>query len=513
MPINTNDRDYLAHLWANSVPTNESGRGEGSEPTQHRSASREVFFPDDIPSAQRYWSYSTVVATKNSLKGGPVYLLSNRYFSRTTDTQLRELWQAIPLESREDTYHVPEVEPTCVSEHARNVLSRLGGSRPNGQDEPLSYYESRFAKARRYLKSFGLKTGDLPVESDATKALKLGPKRYRAKLLKLHNAAIEERKAKAKAKAAETRKQRHNNKITLLAIASHQGTLGLPWSDGLLLETLGLPDILRVSQADLFGVLNQENWHSVDLSEKSQVNKAIKRLAKLVEKHCSDRTYLEHWIGKAENAIATLRTVCGKDCRYPLSLILPDETTIEEANKYRELWHRVSNPAWIGEIERGLKSRNPELLKETQSEISTVWNVAKLLNKQKCDLISRVSNHKYKLEREERERIQKLEQAEKIALWRKGKDIRLPYSCPVLLRIQTMDGKRQIQTSRGARFSLAVARAIWPALRSGDFASIPDSLSHYRLDRGRTTADTLVIGCHAIPMEEVCLLAESLGWE
>jgi hypothetical protein len=109
--------------------------------------------------------------------------------------------------------------------------------------------------------------------------------------------------------------------------------------------------------------------------------------------------------------------------------------------------------------------------------------------------------------------------AEKIAKWRAGEEVHLPYELDTMLRI-SRDGAgedRCIETSRGARVPLAVAPGLWRMVKSvhaGTAWSGPLGfrVGNYTLDEVKSDG-SLIIGCHALPYEEIALLAKQLGYQ
>lgn len=105
-------------------------------------------------------------------------------------------------------------------------------------------------------------------------------------------------------------------------------------------------------------------------------------------------------------------------------------------------------------------------------------------------------------ERDEREQAERLENA-KAALspWRDGgpwtgHDF---YPLPVALRLNPSDAS-EIETSHGARVSLASARRLYAALVAGEKVAGAD-LDGYRITSAG--AETVKIGCHEIPRAEI----------
>jgi hypothetical protein len=116
--------------------------------------------------------------------------------------------------------------------------------------------------------------------------------------------------------------------------------------------------------------------------------------------------------------------------------------------------------------------------------------------------------------REERERLEMLNIGEKIEAWRAGKSVSLPWSLPVMLRL---DGNGQtVETSKGARVPLKDAeRLYWFARQYAGMSyqsSEPFKIGVYSLDR--IDADgTVHAGCHTISPEEINRFAKERGWE
>jgi hypothetical protein len=118
-----------------------------------------------------------------------------------------------------------------------------------------------------------------------------------------------------------------------------------------------------------------------------------------------------------------------------------------------------------------------------------------------------------RVQREERARIQTLDDAEQIELWRKGNPhAHVPWNAPTMLRIKGSE----VETSRGARVPMAHALRALSAVRrvveSGQ-EFIPNGhtlhVGHYTVDRIEANG-TLHAGCHVITLEEIERIAPEL---
>lgn len=117
--------------------------------------------------------------------------------------------------------------------------------------------------------------------------------------------------------------------------------------------------------------------------------------------------------------------------------------------------------------------------------------------------------------RKELEKIRKAEkikeQAENLAKWRNGEDIRANFETTAL-RIKG----DEIETSKGARIPLDHALRAYPLLkRLYNRETIPN-LENHAIKLGNYTVnrlenETLIVGCHRIPFSEITAIANKLG--
>lgn len=107
--------------------------------------------------------------------------------------------------------------------------------------------------------------------------------------------------------------------------------------------------------------------------------------------------------------------------------------------------------------------------------------------------------------RQERYRIERLKQEEKLELWLKGEYDGTLYNLPVHLRIKD----NNIETTKGAEVPLIEARKLWHLLQ--DNKPIEGVRVGYYTVTGIEGRE-LVIGCHRIPLTEIYRSAKVLGW-
>lgn len=97
--------------------------------------------------------------------------------------------------------------------------------------------------------------------------------------------------------------------------------------------------------------------------------------------------------------------------------------------------------------------------------------------------------------------------------WKAGTVDRLPWEAvnlfPVALRVHD----DEIQTTKGAAVPVIEARKLWRALRT-DAGTVPGMrVGHYTVTRIDPDHDSLIVGCHTIPLREVTRMAVRLGFE
>lgn len=105
-----------------------------------------------------------------------------------------------------------------------------------------------------------------------------------------------------------------------------------------------------------------------------------------------------------------------------------------------------------------------------------------------------------------RVRIAALDNAEKLAEWRKGAYIHLPYNLPVALRVSG----EYIETSKGARIPVKEAPIIWAMVQRKKEWKPGNAIGVYRLTRIKDNGD-IVVGCHDIAFSELEYVADVLG--
>lgn len=110
--------------------------------------------------------------------------------------------------------------------------------------------------------------------------------------------------------------------------------------------------------------------------------------------------------------------------------------------------------------------------------------------------------------RKERERQNALAVADKIAEWRTGAAIYLPYSDAVILRVKG----DQIETNKGARIPVSDTPRIWAMVCRRREWSPRDAIGAYQLTKIRGDG-SIVVGCHDIPYVEIERIAVQLGYD
>jgi hypothetical protein len=107
----------------------------------------------------------------------------------------------------------------------------------------------------------------------------------------------------------------------------------------------------------------------------------------------------------------------------------------------------------------------------------------------------------------ERQRLDKLSREERLAEWRKGADVYLPYSNDVYLRINGTD----IQTSKGARIPVSETPLIWGMVQRKKEWKPGNPIGVYQLTKIRADG-SIVVGCHDIAFSELEYIARELGY-
>jgi len=121
-------------------------------------------------------------------------------------------------------------------------------------------------------------------------------------------------------------------------------------------------------------------------------------------------------------------------------------------------------------------------------------------------------SNKHKFERkqareEERRKLEATKQEKYLAEWLKGENGYYPmhYIEPIRLRLR----EGVVQTTRGAEVPIKFCERFWKKLHAKENL-IGLELGHYRIDA--IDDQTLVAGCHKIPMSEIRRIAMQLGW-
>lgn len=110
----------------------------------------------------------------------------------------------------------------------------------------------------------------------------------------------------------------------------------------------------------------------------------------------------------------------------------------------------------------------------------------------------------------ERQRIDALSDAEKIAAWRNGEQHWFKYSDDAYLRVNGDN----VETSKGANIPASDALKLWPIIlrcKNGQKEYTPGmALGNYRLTQIKSNGD-IVVGCHNICFAEIEQIAKKLG--
>ena len=107
----------------------------------------------------------------------------------------------------------------------------------------------------------------------------------------------------------------------------------------------------------------------------------------------------------------------------------------------------------------------------------------------------------------ERARIDALDNAAKLAEWRAGNSVYLPYNLAVVLRVKG----DTIETSKGARIPLDQAPLIWAMVQRKKDWKPGNAIGVYQLTKIRADG-SIVVGCHDIPYSELEYIAGVLGY-
>jgi hypothetical protein len=107
----------------------------------------------------------------------------------------------------------------------------------------------------------------------------------------------------------------------------------------------------------------------------------------------------------------------------------------------------------------------------------------------------------------ERQRLDALGNAERLAEWRMGNDIYLPYNLTVALRVNG----DEIQTSKGARIPVSECASIWAMVNRKKEWTPREPIGVYQLTKIRDDG-SIVVGCHDIAFSELQIIANQLGY-
>jgi hypothetical protein len=106
----------------------------------------------------------------------------------------------------------------------------------------------------------------------------------------------------------------------------------------------------------------------------------------------------------------------------------------------------------------------------------------------------------------ERARLDALGNAEKLARWRAGADVYLPYGLGIALRVVGDD----VQTTKGARIPVVECPLIWAMVNRKKAWEPRNPIGVYQLTKIRDDG-SIVVGCHDIAFSELQYIAGVLG--
>lgn len=122
-------------------------------------------------------------------------------------------------------------------------------------------------------------------------------------------------------------------------------------------------------------------------------------------------------------------------------------------------------------------------------------------------LAVKADNAKRNAALKERARIDALDTAAKIAEWRNGTYVHIPYNHAVVLRVVG----DEVQTSKGARIPVSECPLIWAMVQRKKEWKPGNPIGVYRLTKIRADG-SIVVGCHDIPASEIEYIAGVLGY-
>ncbi len=118
----------------------------------------------------------------------------------------------------------------------------------------------------------------------------------------------------------------------------------------------------------------------------------------------------------------------------------------------------------------------------------------------------KAENAKRNAAKRERARLDAMDNAEKLALWRTGENVYLPYNFAIALRVIGGD----VQTTKGARIPVVECPLIWAMVNRKKAWEPRNPIGVYQLTKIRDDG-SIVVGCHDIAFSELQYIAGVLG--
>ncbi len=467
------------------------------------------------------YSYSTVIAVKVGLRA---FLISTHTYSVTSSKHQTYCYRSafgtiiyvpnVEFSSFNDDAHKENLDYLCdnIRDTAFQVIKGTGynpSSQCNKAVEQLDSYLKLYPQLKKYLKKpyrEALKFIGSLVQADQTAAI------FKSDF----EAAEIKRKAASKAKTLTTKIEVYQKALGYFEqLASNQVVKhqykSLPAS--VLLETS--VQVKRIyDEISAKGVFNQADYN------KASKLKSIKHYPLILSLVQTVQSELEFY-----NSVYRPSSY---STEYRATQILLTNASLEAANpdwtiKNKLSAYRESKSSAHLDLASVLILRD-ELREPFQALPSTIPNeptVESIVAMRKLsDLFSQLyrpfleaSGVAELIERQKRAEYEKLQNAEKIELWRSGANVHLPYSVGDILRIKADD----IESSRGCRVPIKFARYVFSKLVryfNGELTAseLPRQWGPYTfLPEANADLSVIVVGCHRIAREEIFNIAEKLG--
>jgi hypothetical protein len=235
----------------------------------------------------------------------------------------------------------------------------------------------------------------------------------------------------------------------------------------------------------------------------------------------SDRysTTTGHHINQADRAVSHKRRVYVPDVlresdRTNLDYLFGELRRLAKMQKRaRKYDHTSSIHRALEEIQFYVKAfKCKSLLHKEERELLAADDLLAVLDIDAAKVEKRLAVERDKREREQAERDAKnaVAAAENLAAWQNGGDLKYPFPYAVTyLRLVSEGDKQRVETSKGVVLCLKECRKLWDILlRRGP---LPETIGRYYRPHS-FDGNTLVVGCHTIPMAEMVRVATQLGW-